>query len=38
MKTYVCKIKGKDSGYTYFGARYYTDNIMMWLSVGRFIA
>ncbi len=33
MKTYVCKIKGKDSGYPYFGARYYSDNIMMWLSV-----
>ena len=24
---------GTESGYNYFGARYYTDNIMMWLSV-----
>lgn len=31
--TFSAKEKDSESGYTYFGARYYTDNIMMWLSV-----
>lgn len=31
--TFSAKEKDSESGYNYFGARYYTDNIMMWLSV-----
>ncbi|MBO7134149.1 MAG: hypothetical protein J6W06_08335 [Bacteroidales bacterium] len=31
--TFSAKEKDSESGYTYFGARYYSDNIMMWLSV-----
>jgi RHS repeat-associated protein len=31
--TFSAKEKDSESGYTDFGARYYTDNIMMWLSV-----
>ena len=31
--TFSAKEKDSESGYSYFGARYYTDNIMMWLSV-----
>lgn len=31
--TFSAKEKDAESGYSYFGARYYTDNIMMWLSV-----
>ena len=31
--TFSAKEKDAESGYNYFGARYYTDNIMMWLSV-----
>ena len=31
--TFSAKEKDTESGYNYFGARYYTDNIMMWLSV-----
>ena len=31
--TFSVKEKDSESGYNYFGARYYTDNIMMWLSV-----
>jgi len=36
--TFSAKEKDSESGYNYFGARYYTDNIMMWLNVGIFIA
>ncbi|MBO4615267.1 MAG: RHS repeat-associated core domain-containing protein [Bacteroidales bacterium] len=31
--TFSAKEKDSESGYTYFGARYYSDNIMQWLSV-----
>ena len=31
--TFSAKEKDAESGYTYFGARYYSDNIMQWLSV-----
>ena len=31
--TFSAKEKDSESGYTYFGARYYSDNMMMWLSV-----
>ncbi len=31
--TFSAKEKDAESGYTYFGARYYSDNMMMWLSV-----
>ena len=33
MNTSMSINNGTESGYNYFGARYYTDNIMMWLSV-----
>ena len=33
MLHYFAKEKDSESGYNYFGARYYTDNIMMWMSV-----
>ncbi|MBQ6276919.1 MAG: RHS repeat-associated core domain-containing protein [Bacteroidales bacterium] len=29
--TFSAKEKDSESGYTYFGARYYSDNIMQWL-------
>ena len=31
--TFSAKEKDSESGYTYFGARYYSDNMMQWLSV-----
>ena len=31
--TFSAKEKDSESGYTYFGARYYSDGIMQWLSV-----
>ena len=31
--TFSAKEKDSESGYTYFGARYYSDNIMQWLSI-----
>ena len=31
--TFSAKEKDAESGYTYFGARYYSDNMMQWLSV-----
>ena len=31
--TFSAKEKDSESGYNYFGARYYTDNLMQWLSV-----
>ncbi|MBQ6276913.1 MAG: hypothetical protein IJK62_09430, partial [Bacteroidales bacterium] len=31
--TFSAKEKDSESDYTYFGARYYSDNIMQWLSV-----
>ena len=33
MKTYICKYINSESGYADFDARYYTDNLMMWLNV-----
>lgn len=31
--TFSAKEKDSESGYNYFGARYYSDNMMQWLSV-----